>query len=325
MESTGGQAALTAFMEGVHRFNGPDAAVVLDPEAKETFKSHSVWLYDVAAMSASRGEIWNWGMDDPALAKEIDTLIPGCLDFGTDGVSEQLYFRALRMLPYGLDDYAGKMVLEIGSGAGEGLNFLSRVADGGRFLGVELSSMAVRRANAILGRGDQLRYVQGDAEALPLGDEEVDVVISVESSHNYPDLPAFLGEVARVLKPGGYFSYLDAYTEHRYDLLSSLKRGMPAFEWMLEDDISSAVRAGIRKRMSPGSHFRKTAMAAIRSPNPLKRHVYFHAHATSFGSKFIEPDDSLLIRVLNRFGKLPASWTLPVESYVHSMARKRPA
>jgi len=324
MESTGGQAALTAFMEGVNRFNGSDAADVLDAQAKETFKSHSVWLYNAAAMKALRGEIWNWGMDDPVLAKEIDALIPGCLDFGTDGVSEQLYFRALRMLPYGMDDYAGKTVLEIGSGMGEGLNLLSRVVDGGRFLGVELSSMAVRRANAIFGRGDGLRYIEGDAEALPLGDEEADVIISVESAHNYPDLPAFLSEVARVLKPGGYFSCLDGYTKHRYDLMSSLKRGMPAFEWLLEDDISAAVRAGIRKRLSPDSYFRQTTLAA-RGMNPLKRHVYFHAHATAFGSKFIKQRESLLIRVLNRLGKLPASWTLPVESYVHSVARKRPA
>ena len=71
MESTGGPAALTAFMESVRAFNGSDAVVVLDDEEKETFKGHSAWLYNLAAMTAARGEIWNWGMDDPALAKEL--------------------------------------------------------------------------------------------------------------------------------------------------------------------------------------------------------------------------------------------------------------
>lgn len=322
MESTGGQAALSAFMDSVHGFNGSDSPAVLDAEAKKTFKGHSAWLYDVAAVTALRGEIWNWGMDDPELAKEIDTLLPGCLEFGTDGVSEQLYFRALHVLPYGLDTYAGKTVLEIGSGAGEGLNFLSRVAEGGRFVGVELSPLAVRRANAILARGETLRYLEGDAEALPLGDDLADVVLSVESSHNYPDLPAFLGEVARVLKPGGYFSWLDGYTPQRHAQMKSLKLGMPGFEWLPEEDISPAVRAGIRKRLGPGSYWRRTTPAG-RVANPVARQIHLHAHATIFGSRFITRRESPLIRILSRLGRLPPTWTLPVDRYLHTVARKK--
>ncbi|MGM1062422.1 class I SAM-dependent methyltransferase [Saccharothrix sp. Mg75] len=324
MASTGGPEAITAFMDTVSRFNGPAEDAVLDAEASDEFKDHSIWLYDVAAMIAARGEIWNWGMDDPVLAREIDEVLPGSLDFCTDGVSEQLYFRSLRVLPHALGDYAGKTVVEIGSGAGEGLNFLSRAAPGGRFLGVELSPLAVRRANALLSRGGELRYVQGDAEALPLGDGEADVVISVESSHNYPHPGRFLAEVARVLKPGGYFSYLDGYTEHRYDLLTTLKRDVPGFEWLSQDDISEQVRAGIRKRMRPDSHFRAHTVAS-RSTGRFGRHVHFHLQATTMGSTFIGQRPSAVVRALQKAGRVPTAWTLPVESYLHSVARRLPA
>jgi SAM-dependent methyltransferase len=37
----------------------------------------------------------------------------------------------------------------------------------------------------------------------------LDGVINVEASHAYPQLSRFLGEVARVLRPGGHFLYAD--------------------------------------------------------------------------------------------------------------------
>jgi ubiquinone/menaquinone biosynthesis C-methylase UbiE len=323
MEPTGGPAAIAAFMDTVNRFNGPVDSATLNPESSDTFKKQSIWLYDMAATIAARGEIWNWGMDDPDLAAEIEKVLPGSLDFCTDGVSEQLYFRALHMLPGGLAEADEKRVVEIGSGAGEGLNFLSRAVPTGRFLGVELSPEAVRRANAILARGEELRYVQGDAEQLLLADGSADIVVSVESSHNYPHLDKFFAQVARVLAPGGYFTYLDGYTEHRYDQLTELKRTMPEFEWLSEDDISEEVKAGIRKRMREDSHFRQSSFAN-RIRNRLKRHIVFNAQASTMGSTFLGRPQSPVIRALDRLGKLPQSWNLPVETYVHSVARRRP-
>jgi len=54
-----------------------------------------------------------------------------------------------------------------------------------------------------------LDFVQGDAQDLPFADETFDAVINVEASHQYPDFARFLGEVARVLRPGGHFLYTD--------------------------------------------------------------------------------------------------------------------
>ena len=51
--------------------------------------------------------------------------------------------------------------------------------------------------------------MQGDAQNLPFPDESFDAVINVEASHIYPNFERFLGEVARVLRPGGHFLYAD--------------------------------------------------------------------------------------------------------------------
>jgi ubiquinone/menaquinone biosynthesis C-methylase UbiE len=55
-----------------------------------------------------------------------------------------------------------------------------------------------------------LDFVQGDAENLPFPDHSFDAVVNVEASHQYPDFPRFLSEVARVLRPGGHFLYTDS-------------------------------------------------------------------------------------------------------------------
>jgi ubiquinone/menaquinone biosynthesis C-methylase UbiE len=54
-----------------------------------------------------------------------------------------------------------------------------------------------------------LEFVRGDAEKLPFAEGSFDAVLNVEASHCYPSLPKFLGEVARVLRPGGRFLYAD--------------------------------------------------------------------------------------------------------------------
>jgi ubiquinone/menaquinone biosynthesis C-methylase UbiE len=88
--------------------------------------------------------------------------------------------------------------------------------------------------------------VQGDAENLPFDDESFDAVINIEASHLYPQLPRFLAEVARVLRPGGHFLYAD------------LRPGADIAEWevaladapirqLMHADISAEVARGNEK------------------------------------------------------------------------------
>ncbi len=58
-------------------------------------------------------------------------------------------------------------------------------------------------------RGARARFLVGDMTALPLPDACVDVVTTGYGLRNVPDLDAALGEIHRVLKPGGRLLSLD--------------------------------------------------------------------------------------------------------------------
>jgi len=112
----------------------------------------------------------------------------------------------------------GKDVLEVGSGRGGGAHYLAKYLNPGRMVGMDLAGNAVKFARKNFIRPN-LEYRQGNAEALPFPDESFDVVINVESSHAYGSVPNFLGEVRRVLRPGGAFLITDMRGEPGLQLL----------------------------------------------------------------------------------------------------------
>lgn len=105
-------------------------------------------------------------------------------------------------------DLRGKEVLEVSCGHGGGASWITRTIHPAQYTGLDLNPAGIkfcRQRHQIPG----LTFVQGDAQKLPFPDNSLDAVINVEASHCYPDLPAFLAEVARVLRPGGHFLYAD--------------------------------------------------------------------------------------------------------------------
>ncbi|MEF9908108.1 class I SAM-dependent methyltransferase [Streptomyces sp. P9-A2] len=288
--------------------------------AKEgTHKKNISTSYDLQARMSKKGILWNWGYHDEQNAEEISTRIPGFLDYDTDGYSEELYFAALREVPFDLDDYADKFVLEVGCGLGEGLNFLSRVVDAKRMVGLDLSDEAIKRANASLSRAG-LSYVQGDAENLPFEDGEVDVLVNIESAHNYPSLEKFLEEVARVLRPGGYFTHVDLYTTQRHTFLKELQDKDLGLEWVLDRDISAQVQAAIHGRLSPEGSFHK----ALREQRvgAIQRHMAKRVGPEAVGGSFAGYTDSGSTKLLKRVGVLPSQFMPPVDSYRLYVAKK---
>jgi ubiquinone/menaquinone biosynthesis C-methylase UbiE len=105
-------------------------------------------------------------------------------------------------------DLTGKDVLEIGCGRGGGTAYLFESHRPRNMTGLDLAGSAIARCRRDHARPG-LTFLQGDAEALPFADASFDVVVNVESSHCYPDVPRFLGEVHRVLRPGGYLLLAD--------------------------------------------------------------------------------------------------------------------
>jgi ubiquinone/menaquinone biosynthesis C-methylase UbiE len=112
-------------------------------------------------------------------------------------LSEQLYERILADV-----DLAGRVVLEVGCGRGGGCVHIARTHRPAELIGVDRSGPLINHCREVH-RDAGLRFEQGEAEALPVDSESVEVVVNVESSHCYPSRLSFFQEVARVLKPGG--------------------------------------------------------------------------------------------------------------------------
>ncbi len=105
-------------------------------------------------------------------------------------------------------DLGGRDVLEVGCGRGGGASYISRYLRPRTMVGVDFSREAIvhcRRHRTMPG----LSFAHGDAEALPFGDDEFDVVLNIESSHCYGSVQRFLAEVYRVLRPGGLLLLAD--------------------------------------------------------------------------------------------------------------------
>ncbi|WP_459643268.1 class I SAM-dependent methyltransferase [Kineococcus sp. NUM-3379] len=141
-------------------------------------------------------------------------------------------------------DVAGRDVLEVGSGRGGGSSYLSRYRGTRTMTGVDFSAGAVALCTRHR-RGPGLRFVQGDAQALPFPDATFDAVVNVESSHCYGSVPAFLTEVRRVLRPGGDLYWADLRPTRDLDALRAQFRdsGLVLRE---ERDITAEVLRAMR-------------------------------------------------------------------------------
>ncbi|WP_165422991.1 class I SAM-dependent methyltransferase [Ktedonosporobacter rubrisoli] len=145
--------------------------------------------------------------------KSVDTLVELQESDEEHRYCIQMYHHVASMV-----ELSGRDVLEVGSGRGGGASYVKRYLGPRTMVGVDLVPRAVQFSRA-RHRVDGLSFVQGDAERLPFGNCSFDAVINVESSYAYGNVDRFLQEVARVLRPGGYFLFTDYRYQHRIGLL----------------------------------------------------------------------------------------------------------
>lgn len=107
----------------------------------------------------------------------------------------------------------GKTLVEVGSGRGGGISFLTRVFQPAKAIGIDFSMNQVEFCKKTHSDVNELEFHQGDAESFStlecLGKNSADCVINVESSHCYGNIDNFFREVNTALKPDGVFCFTD--------------------------------------------------------------------------------------------------------------------
>ena len=103
----------------------------------------------------------------------------------------------------------GQRVVEIGCGRGVGLEILLGLG-AAEVVGLDVDPRMIHLAQERLAsKGCRARAEMGDAEAIQMPDASVDGLFDFGILHHVPGWPKALGEIARVLKPGGVFFFED--------------------------------------------------------------------------------------------------------------------
>jgi ubiquinone/menaquinone biosynthesis C-methylase UbiE len=112
-------------------------------------------------------------------------------------------------------------VLDIGCGSGAAVRAIAEKLNHGQVIGIDptrkmleiatkLTPMATLVTSVTTDTDAQrIRFIHAGAEAIPLENDSLDLVLAVNSFHHWTDVKAGLSEVLRVLKPLGKFVIID--------------------------------------------------------------------------------------------------------------------
>jgi ubiquinone/menaquinone biosynthesis C-methylase UbiE len=146
---------------------------------------------------------------------------------------------ALRLRP-------GDEILELGCGPGQAVRLMAARLPQVTIHAIDRSAVMLAQArsrNRAAVCCGQVRLYQAAFEQLPLRSHSIDKILAVNVAYFWDDVPAVLGEIDRVLRPGGRLSlyvthastmrrwpFADPLTHHLFDhaeLAATLCRGFP--------------------------------------------------------------------------------------------------
>jgi SAM-dependent methyltransferase len=146
----------------------------------------------------------------PLLSERYCTISLGGPLLGVVGTLEERgrsnYLAMVRNVLDAVGIQLGEVVLEVGGGSGVVLREIARrTAGANRIIDIDINPYLLREAASLSKQGglaDQITFQEGHAEALPLGENSVDVALSFTVMEE-GNADRMLAELVRVTKPGG--------------------------------------------------------------------------------------------------------------------------
>lgn len=136
------------------------------------------------------------------IARTYD-LLNDCISFGMHRLWKRRACRLLALSP-------GDRVLDVCTGTGDLTGYLLKhVETAGEVVGLDFSEDMLAIGQKRFGHHDNVRFVPGDAMALPFEDGCFDGAIVAFGLRNVTDIQRAVDEMARVVKPGGWIINLD--------------------------------------------------------------------------------------------------------------------
>jgi len=99
-----------------------------------------------------------------------------------------------------------KCIVDVGCGTGRLLRMMAVHWPKAQLIGVDPSEQMLKEARLL---NPIAEFKPGFAESLPLADESADIVLSSLSFHHWANHKKGVQEIARVLRPGGFFCLAD--------------------------------------------------------------------------------------------------------------------